>query len=119
MYNNIGNKIKYLAKTAFIVGAIISVIIGILLITAGLNGIITPVGVLILFVGPFISWLSSWLLYGFGELIDKISLIELNLNHVNSGVQTKYSDLTRKQELENLHSKGLITDDEYNQSISK
>ena len=64
MYNNIGGKIKDLAIGTFIVEAIAFVIAGFALMidTEGLS-------LLLIIVGPIIAWVSSWLLYGFGEII--------------------------------------------------
>ena len=66
LYENIGGKIKNWAKWIFIVEAICAVIAGIGLI-ADDNG---AVGFLVMIVGPLVAWVGSWLLYGFGELIE-------------------------------------------------
>ena len=76
MYDNIGGKIKGLAKATFIVEAIAAVITGIVLMCIDEDLILY--GILSLIVGPVLAWISSWLLYGFGELIDKVSDIERN-----------------------------------------
>ena len=64
MYENIGKKIKGLAVWMFIVDAIGGIITGIVL--AAEEGIF----ILISIGAPIVAWISSWLLYGFGELID-------------------------------------------------
>ena len=66
MYNNIGNKIKTLAQIVAFVEIILSVIIGLVLLFQEIIGF----GLIILIFGPLIAWISSWLLYGFGELIE-------------------------------------------------
>ncbi len=76
MYDNIGGKIKGLAKAGFIIGTIAYVLMGMGLMATD-EGMI-PIGLLFWVIGPLLSWVSSWLLYGFGELIDKVSSIELN-----------------------------------------
>ena len=76
MYDNIGEKIKGLAKAGFIVEAIAAVITGIALMVSADYLII--VGVLVLLLGPIVAWVSSWLLYGFGELIDNVCTIAAN-----------------------------------------
>ena len=76
MYDNIGEKIKGLAKAAFIVEAIMAAIVGIALLASDEDLILT--GLLVLLVGPIVAWVSSWLLYGFGELIDRVSEIAKN-----------------------------------------
>ena len=74
MYDNIGGKIKGLAKATFIVEAIASVITGIALWVDTEEWWCA----LILFCGPIVAWVSSWLLYGFGELIDRVCEIAKN-----------------------------------------
>ena len=74
MYDNIGEKIKGLAKVMFIVEAIAAVIGGIVL----LGDEFLAIGLLTLFLGPVVAWISSWLLYGFGELIDNVCRIAAN-----------------------------------------
>ena len=76
MYDNIGEKIKGLAKAAFIVEAIAAAIMGITILASDEDLIFT--GLLVLLVGPIIAWVSSWLLYGFGELIDRVCEIAKN-----------------------------------------
>ena len=70
MYDNIGGKIKGLAKAMFIVEAIVAVIAGIVSFTADDDFIL--VGLLTLFCGPIVAWVSSWILYAFGELVEDI-----------------------------------------------
>ena len=77
MYDNIGGKIKGLAKATFIVEAIAAVIAGIALLASEVDDLILP-GILSIIVGPLIAWASSWCLYGFGELIDKACEIARN-----------------------------------------
>ena len=70
MYNNIGGKIKFLAKWTFIVEAIASIITGIILMAGG--GILF---ILLCFIGPIVAWVSSWILYALGELVEDTELI--------------------------------------------
>ena len=118
MYNNIGGKIKGLAKASFIVAAIAAVITGIALMATDEDLILY--GLLVMVVGPIVAWVSSWLLYGFGELIDKASDIERNTRggERKSEAQSKV-DSERINKIEKLRSQGLITEEEYQQAISK
>jgi hypothetical protein len=68
MFDNIGSKIKGLAVTVFGIEAFASVILGIYNLTDDEFAI----GIILLLVGPINAWVSSWLLYGFGELITKV-----------------------------------------------
>ena len=76
MYDNIGGKLKGLAKVLFIVPAIAAVLAGIVLMSTDEHLILY--GLLVMVVGPIVAWISSWFLYGFGELIDKACDIERN-----------------------------------------
>ena len=90
MFNNIGGKIKSLAKFMCWLGISASVIIGIVLIIGATNRngyysytdtnmVIT--GILVMIMGSILSWIGSFVLYGFGELVDNSSkLVELKEN---------------------------------------
>lgn len=79
MFNNIGSKIKTLAKVLFWLGLLAAIMVGVLEILQAVGntnnetsekvtGILVGVGII---VGGFVvSWLSNFLLFGFGELID-------------------------------------------------
>ena len=118
MYDNIGGKIKGLAKATFIVEAIAAVITGIALMASDDDMI--PIGLLVMVVGPIVAWVSSWLLYGFGELVDKTCDIERNTRggERKSEAQAKV-DSERISKIEKLRSQGLITEEEYQQAINK
>lgn len=81
MYDNIGEKIKSLAKASFIVVSITEVITGIALMIA--EDYLILLGLLIMIVGPIVTWLSSWLLYGFGQLIENSDIIAAEYNRKN------------------------------------
>lgn len=90
MFSNIGGKIKGLAKFICWLGIIISVVAGIVLIISArhsdgyysytdTNMII--VGIIVMVFGSVLSWIGSFVLYGFGELVDNSSkLVELKQN---------------------------------------
>ena len=84
MWDNIGGKIKILAKIIAWVGIISSVIGFIIFISFALSddhymiGTYLGIGFCILVIGSIISWISSWFMYGFGELIEKATEIECN-----------------------------------------
>ena len=80
-YENIGNKIKGLAQMAFVVEAIAAVITGIALMASDEDLILY--GLLVLIAGPIIAWVSSWLLYGFGQLIENSDIIAEEYNRKN------------------------------------
>ena len=92
MFNNIGGKIKGLAKVICWLGIILSVIIGIVLIIGATNrngyyrytDTTTIIyGIIVIVVGSLLSWIGSFVLYGFGELVDNSSkLVELKSNEI-------------------------------------
>ena len=81
MYDNIGGKIKGLAKASFIVAAIAEVITGIALMATDED--LIGYGLLVMFVGPIVAWVSSWLLYGFGQLVENSDIIAAEYNRKN------------------------------------
>lgn len=78
LYDNIGRRIKAWAKWIFLAEAISVIIAGLFLIIYDefLKGL------LILLLGPIIVYVSTWLLYGFGELIEKTSENEYNTRKI-------------------------------------
>lgn len=94
MYKNIGGKIKGLAIATFIVGVLASVITAIVL------WIDTEKWwcALILFLGPIVALILTWLLYGFGEIIDKLCDIEQNTRGGQS--KTKIKETAERAEKE-------------------
>ena len=86
MFNNIGRKIKIVAKVFFWIGVLISIIIPLVSVQSvsySLNGYqyrtsgnnILAV-ILFIVIGILISWLSTIILYGFGELIERVTGID-------------------------------------------
>ena len=79
---------------------------------------------------PIAAWILSWLLYGYGELIDKTASIESILKKESEGVKTEFQakeesvkavgvEDERTLKLKTLREEGLISEDEYMQAISK
>lgn len=71
MFDRIGEKIKTVAKVIFWLGVAVGFIVAYFIGEAGNN----YVGIFIFLVGILISWLGTYLLYGFGELVDNSSKI--------------------------------------------
>lgn len=72
MYKNVGKKIKVLATIICIVTAIFWMILGFVLILREKSTTeIRLVGIITLIVGPLSCWINSFLLYGYGELIEQ------------------------------------------------
>ena len=67
MFDNIGGKIKTLALVCTVIGMIASVLWGLILLSERM----VLLGVFVAGLGCLASWISSFLLYGFGELIEQ------------------------------------------------
>ena len=67
MYDNIGGKIKSLAVWTFIGEAIGSIIAGFILMAE-----VDVLYILLVIFGPLVAWVSSWILYAFGEMVEDI-----------------------------------------------
>lgn len=81
MFANIGSKIKTFSVVICWIGIAFSILLGLILIVVmmqdpevGVIGIL--VGVPVAIVGSLFSWIGSFVLYGYGELIDKVARIE-------------------------------------------
>ncbi len=74
MFDNIGKKIKNLAATCAWIGIIGSIVLGIAIISEGSDDE-AIIGILTAGVGALVSWVSSFCLYGFGQLIENTDII--------------------------------------------
>ena len=88
MFDNIGGKIQKLALVTCGLGCIVSLISAIALWSA--NSSYNPTilsGMIVLVAGALFSWISSFFIYGFGQLIDDTEAIRSMLarNGHNSG----------------------------------
>ena len=109
MYDNIGGKLKALAEIQFWIVAIASAIAGIVMLVDGM-----VLGLLFLLGVPVVAWVASWLLYGFGELVEKVCHIEGKLcNGATTPIDGRTKDIT------DLYRQGLITGEEYKEAMSK
>ena len=68
MFDNIGSKIKTVAQVVCWIGIICSVISGIVMMATDED--LAFLGFMIIVIGSLISWVSSFTLYGFGQLIE-------------------------------------------------
>lgn len=65
MFENIGSKIKTVAVTLTWLGIVMSVLTGLVIFLDG-----SMEGLFIMIFGSLFSWLGSFLLYGFGQLVE-------------------------------------------------
>ena len=98
LYDEIGKKIKLAAYVTFIVEAVIAVLEGIAVPIILVNTVDDsffmfllglPLGLLAIGIGILVAWVSSWLLYGFGELIDKVCDIKKMVEESNKKEASK------------------------------
>ena len=81
MYRNIGKLIKIVAEITVIVLSFICVCIGLyLILSENSSPAVRLKGILEIVLGPIFSWVSCMVLYGFGELIEKVCSIETTLH---------------------------------------
>lgn len=123
MFDNIGEKIKSLAVILCRIGIIVYILAAIAMIIFGSSNYeeaITAWGVIVLIAGPFLSIANSLIIYGFGELIEKVCIIERNIcGEKNKTIIHSKSETERTAQIDKLRSQGLITEEEYKKAVSK
>lgn len=120
MFDNVGSKIKALASFFCWGGIIASIIGGIILI--GLDEDLIFAGIAVIVIGSLLSWISSFVLYGFGELVANSAIIagkraDDSVQHSNTvAPQDKSEKITA---LNNLKARGLISEEEYSKKLAE
>ena len=109
MFENIGRKIKIFARLFLGIFAIVSVIWGWRMLDIYEEGIY----VLYALGGVFVALLISFMLYGFGELIEKVTYIEQNTRTAPISETAREELKIKIEELESLRKNNLITEEEY------
>lgn len=135
MFNDIGEKIKLISKILFWICIIVSVIIAVIYFSeAGsydssfyseyttIKNTYAFIGIAVLLVGPFISWILCLLMYGFGELIESAGEIAYSIKHLdkklldeNNEAKSENGKTDKNTALQALLAKGIITKEEYEQ----
>ena len=112
MFDNIGGKIKGLAKFICWVGIIASVVLGIVIISGANIGsgrhMYTDsstiiVGVITIVAGSILSWVGSFVLYGFGELVENSSELVDQIDEIRT---KKTTTETYRQPISPISSDG-------------
>ncbi len=112
MFDNIGSKIKMLAKVICWVGIIMSCLAGLIILINGDDG--AGVGLVIMIMGSLTSWVCSFFAYGFGELIDRTTEVANNTKKLALNQPTQPATPEDKlATLEKWRAQGLITEEEY------
>ena len=117
MYENIGGKIKTLAKVICWIEIFACEVGGIVLCTMG-SVFSVCMGLLLMILGSLLSWVGSFMLYGYGDLISRVQSIEENL-YDSAGSSGESEKDSRIAELEGLKRQGLITEEEFENAIGK
>lgn len=115
MFNDIGGKIKTLAKVICWVGIIGSVIVGLIMMTSD-GDKYGPLGLGVLIGGSLFSWIGSFFAYGFGEIIEKVTEIAKNTAKTDSA-PSKTDEMTAT--LNKWKAQGLINEEEYLEQLKK
>ena len=116
-YDNIGGKIKGWAKWIFAIEAIAAVISGFVLMAQDEDMIL--IGLLVAVFGPIVAWVSSWLLYGYGQLIENSDIIAEEYNRKNEKHEKDIAKSNAKKEAQRREKVKVtianpnIADDEY------
>lgn len=72
MFDNIGSKIKLLAEAITAIGVVASIISGIAFMNSGSTFVF---GLIVAVLGSVLSWICSFIIYGFGQLIENTDQI--------------------------------------------
>ena len=108
MFDDIGKKIKTLATVSCVVCSISYVITAFIMFANGDDDLI-GLGFLCLLAGPLLSWVGSFFIYGFGELIDKACEIERNTRSKNTTSPTPAANSYTPKPIVNQKPSYLLT----------
>ena len=98
MFNNIGGKIKAVAKIECWAGIISSVITGIDLISSE-EEFLVFLGIIIMISGSIAAWLGSFLIYGFGQLVENSDII---------AGRKKIKDVKKEEKIETIEEEFML-----------
>ena len=85
MYENIGGKIKGLAIVVFAIMAILSVVAGVFTLFRDNGGFL--IGILIAGIGILLSWIGTFFLYGFGQLIENTDILVYQAKNTSKNIE--------------------------------
>lgn len=92
MFNNIGKKIKTLAEIITVLGILASIVTAIVIWTTVEYSFLIGLGILVF--GCIFAWIGSFLLYGFGELIESTKRIEQTICPQTPGASNKPANVS-------------------------
>lgn len=119
MFNNIGGKIKALAAVITWIGIIASFIAGFAVFKDNVL-----LAILIIIIGSVISWVSAFVLYGFGHLIVKVDELaddchRISLNENSNDSSYKPIDLERKNYVKDSYKEELYCNYSEDKKVEK
>lgn len=85
MFENIGSKIKGLATILCVLGVIGSIVLGIVICSLG--DFFIAVGLIFMALGGLLSWILSFFMYGFGQLIENSDMLVMLVAKQKGDVQ--------------------------------
>lgn len=135
MFTNVGVNIKKYVKLLFGISAFLTLVITIFLmyiiIEAGGDGL----ALVVLLVGGLVivvEWIGTWIVYGYGELVDRVIRIEQYQNpnksakHIPNPAPSPATAPApapnpedRYSTLLSLRTQGLISQEEFDEAVSK
>lgn len=145
MFDNIGGKIKTVAKVMCWIGIIASVIIGFVMLVQDEDTAFA--GILTMLFGSLGSWVGSFITYGFGQLVENSDILvqqgngrtsnapkpsniypsqttqsqhKWRCNGCGNMISEEICPVCNKEKIENLKKwkeQGLITEQEYTQKM--
>lgn len=108
MFNKVGQKIKSLAKIICGIGITVSIIAATVMFSIASSvmyggGALVGIGFVLLILGPLFSWISSFFMYGFGELIDNSDSIKQDILKIRglSNIPYNYKEMAEKEAVAN------------------
>ena len=110
MFSNIGGKIKIVSQCICWFGITLSLFFGLVTILSDERLILS--GILIIICGFLASWIGSFMTYGFGQLIENSDILVEQVDILISE-HASASNGKRFATLQDLRSRGLITDEEF------
>ncbi len=116
MFDNIGEALKKISVFFFWLSLIITICIAVILFVK--MQALTAILVLLSIV---FSWIAWAFVYGFGEIILKVTAIEKNTRpkRLRATATVEHDDKKSYGELDEMLEMGLITEKEYRREISK
>ena len=115
MFDNIGGKIKFLAIIICILGIIASIAYGCsIIILRGTSSLL--LGLVIIIGGSILSWISVFMTYGFGQLIENSDIIAEQSSRANAKYeQTELKRREKELKTKNKKAKESLQNDSFSE----